>query len=221
MADGTEPMDVSSSDPCVFRPDLSPHSILELAYNAGFTKHFVIIINSISGIIPRTYPIKLKKELAASVSNPKLIESLTYTKSNKIICSTSDFKTATELLTIKKLLSCQTQAEIITENLTSKFILYNVPVGISSKDIADELCSENDISVYEVRRFQKKVKVNALRDQANMLVSMFTACTTPAGLVPLSSSSPRSEDIPKDSDCSKSPDKKKHASDKTLSTYYS
>ncbi|KAG8201066.1 hypothetical protein JTE90_002740 [Oedothorax gibbosus] len=127
MADGTGPMDVSSSDPCVFRPDLSPHSILELAYNAGFTKHFVIIINSISGIIPRSYPIKLKKELAASVSNPKLIESLT--------------------------------------------------------------------------------------DQANMLVSMFTACSSPAGLVPLSSSSPRSDDIPKDSDRSKSPDRKKHASD--------
>ncbi|KAG8173320.1 hypothetical protein JTE90_003635 [Oedothorax gibbosus] len=50
---------------------------------------------------------------------------------------------------------------------------------------------------------------------------MFTACSSPAGLVPLSSSSPRSEDIPKDSDRSKSSDRKKHASDKTLSTYFS
>ena len=165
-------MDTSSSDSGVFRPDLNPLSILELAHNAGFSKQFVVIINSISGIIPRTYPIKLKSELAACVSKPKLIESLTYTKSNKIICSTPDFQTATELLSIKKLLSCQTQAEIITENLTSKFILHNVPVGISSKDISDELCSENDISVYEVRRFQRKVKGRLVPSETVLVTSM-------------------------------------------------
>ena len=49
-----------------------------------------------------------------------------------------------------------------------------------------------------------------------MLVSMFTACTSSAGVVPVSTFSQSSDDKPKDTNRSKSPDRKKHASENML-----
>ncbi|GBO18643.1 hypothetical protein AVEN_7462-1 [Araneus ventricosus] len=55
------------------------------------------------------------------------------------------------------------------ENITSSFLLYDIPTTISLPEVAAELSENNEIEIAEIRRF---VKQNNIRETSSVLVTM-------------------------------------------------
>ena len=45
---------------------------------------------------------------------------------------------------------------IVWENITNRFLVFDIPVDVSLADLADEITNSNDMSVLELLRFVKK-----------------------------------------------------------------
>lgn len=154
-----------------FKPTRLPHELFDIISNTGYSGEYNILINPTSGSIPKTYPKALRDNLASKVSNPKKISSLRHTRGDKIIVSTSDPMTASEITNIKLLLSIPTTTNILTENVTSRFLLQGIPVGVSLQDLAEEIEEVNNISILEARRFQKRSKTSFIPTESVLITT--------------------------------------------------
>ena len=147
-------MDFTTSNLNFLKPQLSNKDVVDIVFNSGFTGEYIITIKG-NTVIPKSHPKLLKDNISLKITQPKKIESIRHTRTG-LICSTYDHTTAKELLDIKLLLSIKTSTEINNTNFTSRFVLHNIPTDISLDELKAEIECENNLIVFECRRFTKK-----------------------------------------------------------------
>ncbi|GBO21113.1 hypothetical protein AVEN_76014-1 [Araneus ventricosus] len=92
-----------------------------------------------------------------------------FTRQDKIILTTQDPVCAAQLLNLKTVVNIRVSTNVIWENITSRFLLYDIPTTASLLEVAEELTRNNEIEIVEMRRF---VKQNNTRETSPVLVTM-------------------------------------------------
>ncbi|GBO19476.1 hypothetical protein AVEN_70731-1 [Araneus ventricosus] len=92
-----------------------------------------------------------------------------FTRQGKIILTTQDPVCAAQLLNLEKVVNIPVSTNVIWENITSRFLLYDIPTAVSLPEVAAELTKNNEIEIVEIRRF---VKQNNTRETSPVLVTM-------------------------------------------------
>ncbi|GBM58402.1 hypothetical protein AVEN_63766-1 [Araneus ventricosus] len=92
-----------------------------------------------------------------------------FTRQGKIILTTQDPVCAAQLLNLEKVVNIPVSTNVIWENITSRFLLYDIPTTVSLPEVGAELTKNNEIEIVEIRRF---VKQNNTRETSPVLVTM-------------------------------------------------
>ncbi|GBN28766.1 hypothetical protein AVEN_246076-1 [Araneus ventricosus] len=119
--------------------------------------------------IPKMNPIALHTYIKQNISQSELITNMRHTRQGKVLFTTSDPICAANLLTLTKLLDTPISATILWENITTKFLLTDIPTATSLEELASELSCSNDIVIIHMRRF---VKQNTQPEVAPVLITI-------------------------------------------------
>ncbi|GBN05331.1 hypothetical protein AVEN_116045-1 [Araneus ventricosus] len=92
-----------------------------------------------------------------------------YTPQGKLLFSTSDPVCAAELLTLQTVLDTPVSTDVIWENISSRFLITDIPTKITLEELAEELSRNNDIVITHMRRF---VKPNSSQETSPVLVTI-------------------------------------------------
>ncbi|GFW26353.1 uncharacterized protein TNCV_2172381 [Trichonephila clavipes] len=78
---------------------------------------------------------------------------MSFTRNGKIRFSTLDTVCAAQILSLEKILNVSAKPNILWVGITSRFLIYEIPLNISLNEIAKEpMC---DFEIIEMRRFVK------------------------------------------------------------------
>ncbi|GBO41672.1 hypothetical protein AVEN_220152-1 [Araneus ventricosus] len=92
-----------------------------------------------------------------------------HTRQGKVLFTTSDPICAANLITLTKLLDTPISATVLWENITTKFLLTDIPTATSLEELASELACSNDIVITHIRRF---VKQNTQPEASPVLITI-------------------------------------------------
>ncbi|GBL97377.1 hypothetical protein AVEN_170490-1 [Araneus ventricosus] len=134
--------DWASNSKNLFRSKLALHDQIICAAQNGAHK-FNIFFQAASGSLPQLYPKQLKDNLTVKLRNVKLIDHIQFTRQNRLLISTEHLETVMEITNIKAIMGIPTICSVISEQITSSFLLHNVPRDIPVQELADELEAEN------------------------------------------------------------------------------
>ncbi|GBO09248.1 hypothetical protein AVEN_125380-1 [Araneus ventricosus] len=154
----------------LFRSKLALHDQIICAAQNGAHK-FNIFFQAASGNLPQLYPKQLKDNLTVKLRNVKLIDHIQFTRQNRLLISTEHLETAIEISNIKAIMGTLTVCSVISEQITSRFLLRNVPLETSLQELTDELEAENNIKIHEARRFLSDKSRNIATE--NVLVTTY------------------------------------------------
>ncbi|GBN66344.1 hypothetical protein AVEN_8499-1 [Araneus ventricosus] len=162
--------DWASHSKNLFRSKLALHDQIICAAQNGAHK-FNIFFQAASGNLPQLYPKQLKDNLTVKLRNVKLIDHIQFTRQNRLLISTEHLETAIEISNIKAIMGIPTVCSVISEQITSSFLLRNVPLETSLQELTDELEAENTIKIHEARRFLSDKSRNIATE--NVLVTTY------------------------------------------------
>lgn len=106
------------------------------------------------------HPRILKAEIARIVPDSKVISTVRITRQGKIIVVTSSTQAASNLMKMQSIAGIQVTGSIQFDNISTKFLLFNIPQDVSCLEIAEEL-TESGITPLEVRRFIRRAEGQA------------------------------------------------------------
>lgn len=135
---------------------------LQKASDNGANNFNIFLKSTETKSIPKTDPRRFKREIIEKVSNSKKIDNLRYTRNGSILLSTRDVACAVEICKISELLGVSTTHRVIWENISTRFLIYDIPTDVSLNELAQDLISENNIEILELRRFLRKGSTNDL-----------------------------------------------------------
>ena len=153
-----------------YRLNLTDVSKIQLASAVSRPVYTLFICSEIGGI-PNNKPKTLKDEITNKITSHTKIDSLKFTRQRKIVIETKSEECAIEVLQLKQLLNVNVKVNLLRESVTSRFLLRNIPVNITLKELYEELCEENDIKILELCRFTRKV-VNEVIPTQSVLVTV-------------------------------------------------
>ncbi|GFT07082.1 uncharacterized protein TNCV_1416041 [Trichonephila clavipes] len=108
-----------------------------------------------SSRIPKSNPQLLNAEIKKKIARHENIKSMSFTRNGKIRFSTLDPVCAAQILSIEKISNVSVKTNILWEGITSRFLIYEIPLDISLNEIAKELQETNNFEIIEMRRFIK------------------------------------------------------------------
>ena len=114
-----------------------------------------LLVTAKDGKLPQHHPKQLKEELKVHLTSPTLVESIHLSRQGRLTLTTRSIVTAQEILRLEQLLGVSVSAYVQIDTITTRFILH-LDQAITCEEIALELAEQN-IVVYEVRRFEKRV----------------------------------------------------------------
>lgn len=148
---------ISNMDPSgVFSKTLDSRFIISEAAKYGCQRFVVSISNKIGTGLPRNKPKSLGSEINKLIPDHKSIDNLKFTRDNKIEITTSNPICAEQVCAITNLLGLAVVTSLQLDNLTTKFLLRDIPTDINLNEVAFEIEECNDIYVTEIRRFTKQ-----------------------------------------------------------------
>ncbi|GBO19876.1 hypothetical protein AVEN_111899-1, partial [Araneus ventricosus] len=118
---------------------------------------------------PQLNPFTLQSFIKDKINRHNSIQNMKFTRQGEIIFTTQDPVCAAHLLTLEKVVNTPVSTNVIWENITSRFLLYDIPTTASLPEVAAELSKNNEIEIVEIRRF---VKQNNTRKSSPVLVTM-------------------------------------------------
>ncbi|GFX40300.1 uncharacterized protein TNCV_4319331 [Trichonephila clavipes] len=80
---------------------------------------------------------------------------MSFTRNGKIRFSTLDPVCAAQILSLEKISNVSVKTNILWEGITSRFLIFEIPLDISLNEIAKELQETNNFEIIEMRRFIK------------------------------------------------------------------
>ncbi|GFV73553.1 uncharacterized protein TNCV_126931 [Trichonephila clavipes] len=105
--------------------------------------------------IPKSNPQLLHAEIKKKIARHENIKRVSFTCNGKIRFSTLDSVCAAQILSLEKVLNVSVKTNILWEGITSRFLIYEIPLNVSLNEIAKELQESNDFEIIEMRRFIK------------------------------------------------------------------
>ncbi|GBN76332.1 hypothetical protein AVEN_237799-1 [Araneus ventricosus] len=143
--------------------------VLHLCQKQFETINIVIANKDSSAKMPRSNPFQFHSYIKQAVTEHANITNMKYTRQGKLLFSTSDPVCAAKLLVLQTVLDTPVSTDIIWENITSRFLISDIPTKTTLEEIADELSHNNDIVITHMRRF---VKQNSSNEVSPLLVTI-------------------------------------------------
>lgn len=129
---------------------------IRFAVEAGIERFAIFLEPGITKVIPKK-PVALKTELQLVIDNHKDIETCINTRQGKLLIKTKKGGVAQQISKINSILGVQVSAKVHTDNITSKFLIYDIPCEIPLIEVCREI-EGNNLTVQSIRRFKKKNK---------------------------------------------------------------
>lgn len=133
---------------------------------------FVIFLQAKCGGFPLNKPKDLKEELKRKVKHSEDIKFIRYTRNGKILAVVGTRVCASEVLKLTNIVGVDIEAFLQFENLTTRFLLYNIPTTVSLAEVATEIEEENDIKVKEIRRFIKRTDTGTVPTETVLVTKL-------------------------------------------------
>ncbi|GIY76289.1 uncharacterized protein CDAR_557531 [Caerostris darwini] len=93
-----------------------------------------------------------------------------FSRQGKVIFSTADPVCAAQILNLEKIQETPVSTGVTFENITERFLIFDIPTNLQLSELADEIMNKNDMEVVELRRFVKLNSTQELRyDPGNFL----------------------------------------------------
>ncbi|GIY60940.1 uncharacterized protein CEXT_362541 [Caerostris extrusa] len=92
-----------------------------------------------------------------------------FSRKGKLIFSTADQVCAAQILNLDKILDTPISAIVTFENITERFLIFDIPTNLQLSELAAEIMHKNDMEVVELRRF---VKLNSTQEFSPVLVTI-------------------------------------------------
>ncbi|GBM19284.1 hypothetical protein AVEN_523-1 [Araneus ventricosus] len=92
-----------------------------------------------------------------------------YNRQGKLLFSTSDPVCAAKLFTPQNVLDTPVSTDVIWENISSRFLIPDMPTKTTLEELASELSCNNDIVITHMRRFEKP---NSSQETSPVLVTI-------------------------------------------------
>ena len=109
-----------------------------------------------SKTIPRKDPRSTQVEIKNKVVHASKTATVRYTRSGSWIFSTTDVDCAIDVCHIPEFLGVNVTAQVIYENITNRFLVFNILVDIPLPELASEISMVNNMHILELRRFIRK-----------------------------------------------------------------
>ncbi|GBL79835.1 hypothetical protein AVEN_28903-1 [Araneus ventricosus] len=123
--------------------------------------------------IPQLNPFTLQSFIKDKINRHTSIQNMKFTRQGKIILTTQDPVCAVQLLNLESVVNIKVSTNVIWENTTSRFLLYDISTTVSLRENAEELTRNKGIEIVEMRRF---VKQNNSRETSPVLVTKLGTC---------------------------------------------
>ena len=130
--------------------------LLQMAALNGANNFAIFLFSKESGALPRKNPYAVKMEIKDKISRENAITNLRYTRLGTMLFFTQDVDCAIEISQLTNFLGVQVHSKVLFENITNRFLLYNIPLSVNLGDLAYEIESSNEIHILELRRFVKR-----------------------------------------------------------------
>ena len=112
------------------RSEVTVAELLQRAASNG-GKNFNIFLNSTdSKVISRKDPRSTQAEIKNKIAHASKIANVRYTRAGSWIFSTADVDCAIDICNITEFLGVHANTRVIYENITNRFLVFNIPVGI-------------------------------------------------------------------------------------------
>ncbi|GBM59828.1 hypothetical protein AVEN_10032-1 [Araneus ventricosus] len=98
---------------------------------------------------PQLNPFTLQSFIKDKINRHTSIQNMKFTRQGKIILTTQDPVCAAQLLTLEKVVNTPVSTNVIWENITSRFLLYDIPTTVSLPEAT---------SVYKMLQFHASLK---------------------------------------------------------------
>ncbi|GFV81206.1 uncharacterized protein TNCV_4772341 [Trichonephila clavipes] len=139
-----------------FRSSLRDAEIILRAGQRIISEINILVENSQgSSQIPKSNPQLLNAEIKKKIARHENIKSMSFTRNGKIRFSTLDPVCAAQILSLEKISNVSVKTNILWEGITSRFLIYEIPLDIYLNEIAKELQETNNFEIIEMRRFIK------------------------------------------------------------------
>ncbi|GIX97891.1 hypothetical protein CEXT_389331 [Caerostris extrusa] len=84
-----------------------------------------------------------------------------FSRQGKLIFTTADPVCAAQILNLDKIQDTPVSTDVTFENITERFLVFDIPTHLQLSELADEIMNNNDMEVVELRRF---VKLNSTQE---------------------------------------------------------
>ncbi|GFW10459.1 uncharacterized protein TNCV_892541 [Trichonephila clavipes] len=135
-----------------FRSSLRDAEIILRAGQRIISEINILVENSQgSSQIPKSNLQLLNAEIKKKIARHENIKSMSFTRNGKIRFSTLDPVCAAQILSLEKISNVSVKTNILWEGITSRFLIYEIPLDISLNEIAKELQETNNFEIIEMR----------------------------------------------------------------------
>lgn len=169
-------MNVAELPLCV--SSLSSTSEMIEMLNEKEVKEYVIMLEGKNGRFPTNYPKELKAELGNRIPHSSEINFIRLTRQGKLLVVTNSKECAREILAIQSILNIEVDVKVLFENLTTRFLLFNIPVSLSLAEVATEIEEVNNFKIKEIRRFAKNVGGKKIPTETILVTKLGTSLPT-------------------------------------------
>ena len=159
-ASGSEGLSTQTGNDNYARFPATIDEILQNAANNGGKSFNVFLKSTDSRTLPRRDPRVTQNEIRNKIPSYSKINNVRYTRNGSWIFSTSDVQCAIDICHVTNFLDMRVTARVIFENITNRFLVFNIPVDIPLLDLAQEISVTNNIHILELRRFARKGQTN-------------------------------------------------------------
>ncbi|GIZ05192.1 uncharacterized protein CEXT_70771 [Caerostris extrusa] len=111
--------------------------------------------------IPRSNPFLIQADIKKHINRHDNITNMKFSRQGKLIFSTADPVCAAQILNLEKIQETPISTGVTFENITERFLIFDIPTNQQLSELADEIMNKNDMEVVELRRF---VKLNSTQE---------------------------------------------------------
>ncbi|GBO13866.1 hypothetical protein AVEN_33858-1 [Araneus ventricosus] len=119
--------------------------------------------------MPRWNPFQLPTYIKKTIAEHPNITNMKYSRQGKLLFSTSDPVCAAKLLALQTVLDTKVSTDVIWENISSRFLIPDIPTTTTLEELVNELSCNIDIVITHMRRF---VKPNSSQETSPVLVTI-------------------------------------------------
>lgn len=140
----------------VARSTASTESLLLMAAENGGKCFNIFLQSTDSKSIPNRDPRAVQTEIRSKIPHANHIENVRHTRTGSLLISTKDVSCAAEICQVTSFLGVSVKHRVIWENISNRFLVFNVPVDFPLEEVGQEIMVNNNVQILEMRRFKKK-----------------------------------------------------------------